>query len=421
MEPPVSPTATLDLSTAAARAWPAVVVGAGPAGALAARELARRGVEVLLVDRSAFPRWKVCGCCLNAAALATLASVGLGGLVERCGGRHLAEVCLAARGCAARLALPGGRALSREAFDAALVREAVRAGAAFLPGTEASLGAGGSAAGAVILRQPGRQAEVTAGVVLAADGLGGRLLAGELPRRASKDTCPTRARASRIGAGVLADLGPSFYSDHVIYLACSRAGYVGLVRLEDGRLDVAAAFDRQAVRDAAGPGSAAARILAEVGWPAVPGLAELPWRGTPPLTRRAVRLAGERLFVVGDAAGYVEPFTGEGIAWALAGAVAVAPLAARAARCWQPGLAAEWEKVYRRTVARRQTLCRLVAKGLRHPHFVRGLIHLLAWLPGLAGPVLRHLNAATTSVLPALPPGHWSAGQAPRARRTITS
>jgi flavin-dependent dehydrogenase len=404
MESPVTLTATLDLAAATARAWPAVVVGAGPAGALAGRELARRGVEVLLVDRSPFPRWKVCGCCLNAAALATLTAVGLEDLVESCGGRRLGEVHLAARGCAARLALPGGRALSREAFDAALVREAIRAGAAFLPGTEAALGSQENPARVVILRQPEGEAAVTAGVVLAADGLGGRLfsrrasiLAYPPSSRASKDACPTKESTSRIGAGVLADTAPPFYSENVVYLACSRAGYVGLVRLEDGRLDVAAAFDRAAVRDAGGPGNAAASVLAEVGWPAVPGLAELPWRGTPPLTRQAVRLAGERLFVLGDAAGYVEPFTGEGMAWALAGAVAVAPLAARAARGWEPGLAAAWAKVYRRTVARRQTLCRVVAKVLRHPGLVRGIIHLLAWLPGLAGPVLRRLNVPATA------------------------
>jgi flavin-dependent dehydrogenase len=403
MEPPVTLSATLDLD-AAARTWPAVVVGAGPAGALAARELARRGVEVLLVDRSPFPRWKVCGCCLNAAALATLAAVGLGELVESCGGRRLGEVRLAARGCAARLALPGGRALSREAFDAALVREAIKEGAAFLPGTEAALGGQRGPARAVVLRQPERQATVAAGAVLAADGLGGRLatrrtssLACPAATRDKLAACPTKESAPRIGAGVITDLAPPFYSEHVIYLACSRAGYVGLVRLEDGRLDVAAAFDREAVRDAGGPGNAAARILAEVGWPAVPGLAELAWRGTSALTRRAVRLSGERLFVLGDAAGYVEPFTGEGMAWALAGAVAVTPLAARAARHWEPGLAAAWERVYRRTVARRQTLCRLAAKVLRHPGLVRGIIHLLAWVPGLAGPVLRHLNAPTTA------------------------
>ena len=52
--------------------WQAVVVGAGPAGALAALQLARQGVRVLLVEKRAFPRWKVCGCCLNAQALSLI-------------------------------------------------------------------------------------------------------------------------------------------------------------------------------------------------------------------------------------------------------------------------------------------------------------------------------------------------------------
>ena len=50
----------------------ALVIGAGPAGAVAARELARRGASVLLVDKSRFPRPKVCGCCVNGAAVGTL-------------------------------------------------------------------------------------------------------------------------------------------------------------------------------------------------------------------------------------------------------------------------------------------------------------------------------------------------------------
>ena len=50
--------ATLSLADAARERWGALVVGAGPAGSLTARELARLGVRVLLVDRSAFPRRK---------------------------------------------------------------------------------------------------------------------------------------------------------------------------------------------------------------------------------------------------------------------------------------------------------------------------------------------------------------------------
>ena len=62
--------------------WDVVVVGAGPAGSMAALEIARRGRSVLLVDKASFPRYKVCGCCLNARALSLLELADLGGLVD---------------------------------------------------------------------------------------------------------------------------------------------------------------------------------------------------------------------------------------------------------------------------------------------------------------------------------------------------
>ena len=52
---------------------------------MAACQLARMGKSVLLVDKAVFPRWKVCGCCLNAAALAILRDTGLGGLAAQSG------------------------------------------------------------------------------------------------------------------------------------------------------------------------------------------------------------------------------------------------------------------------------------------------------------------------------------------------
>jgi flavin-dependent dehydrogenase len=380
--------ATLAPDEAAGRTWDAVVVGAGPAGALAAREAARRGLRVLLVDQADFPRWKVCGCCLNARALGVLKAAGLGALPHECGAVPLAELHLGAPGGSAHLAIPGGVSLSREAFDAALVRAALAAGADFLPRTRAVLTpADDERHRSVMLHHGAEQVRVQARVVLAADGLGGNLLA-----RAGVSAAPA-VPGSRIGAGITIAADEPLYPPGTISMACAAGGYVGLVRLENGALAAAAALDVAAVRTAGGPGPLAGQLLAAVGWPVPAELPEAGWRGTAPLTRRASRLSAPRLFVLGDATGYVEPFTGEGMAWALASASAVAPLVAQAVEGWHPGLARAWVAQHRRTVTRRQHVCQAMAAVLRRPLLTRLLVGLLARLPALAVPFVRSLNA----------------------------
>lgn len=376
---------TLGFCEAAKRHWDVIVVGAGPAGAFAARLLARAGRSVLLVDKAGFPRYKVCGSCLSGRVLTALDTAGLGTLVAGAGGVALDGLRLAARGAEARLALPAGAALGRERFDAELVQAAMQAGAAFLPLTRAGLPEPGRRFRPVLLRHGGEIQTARARLVLAADGLG----AGLLPR-AAHDPGVSR-RASRIGAGTIVDEAPAFYRSACIHMACGRAGYVGLVRIEGGRLDVAAAFDARALRRMGGPARAAAATIAEVGWPAIAGLAFSPWRGTAPLTVTPTRLGAERLFLLGDAAGYVEPFTGEGIAWALCSAAALVPLALRAVDRWETEFPALWAAAHRRAIGPRR-VCRATARLLRSPLLTGILVRLLAGAPALASPVVRALN-----------------------------
>jgi flavin-dependent dehydrogenase len=376
---------TLQLEEAGRRCWDVVVIGAGPAGTTAARRLAQMGKAVLLVDRQAFPRWKVCGCCLNARALAVLHATGLGRLVTRCGAVPLQRIELATRHRHAALPLSGSMVLSREAFDAALLEAAIQAGAAFLPGTVATLGEEMPAARHVLLRHGPRRQEIAARLVLAAVGLGG--LGQSLGARFAAAV----TEGSRIGAGVVVD-GPSAdYRPGTIHMACGTGGYLGLVQREDGRLNLAAAFDDAQIRRSGGLGNAAAMILAEVGWPPLPALARLPWRGTPRLTRRPSQVSGNRILVLGDAAGYIEPFTGEGIAWALAAGAAMAMLPGQAQASWRPEWAEQWTTLYTNLIVRRQQSCRLAAQVLRHPSLVRLVIGVLAHAPGLAKPFLRYL------------------------------
>jgi flavin-dependent dehydrogenase len=298
----------------------------------------------------------------------------------------LSRFRLHAGGGVADVPLPGGVALSREALDSALVQAAVDAGCTFLPGTNAVLGVVTSEARSIRLQQRSTSCLAAASVVLAADGLAGTLLSQR--RRHAARIWPH----SWIGTGAVAEDGPTSYSPGTIFMGCGRDGYLGLVRVEDGRLNIAAAMSPDGIKQLGDPGTAAMAMLREAGLPDFPGLERLRWRGTPSLTRRAARIASRRVFLLGDAAGYVEPFTGEGIAWALASARAVVPLALEAISGWRPALAAEWCARHERTVRRRQGMCTALTAALRHWLFCRAMVFALARAPALAYAVARHLN-----------------------------
>lgn len=357
--------------------WNVVVIGAGPAGALASLDLARRGLRVLLVEKRRFPRWKVCGACFNGQAQAALASVGQGHLLESLGGLRLRRLRLGLGGRQACCVLPPGWAVSRSRFDQALVEAAVGAGAVFRPETTAQLGPAGADARSVSLRQGRQQQQVQAAVVLVAAGLAHRCLENE-------PGAHTRIQPrSRLGAGCVLAGADHHWEKGSIHMAVGRQGYVGLVRVENDSLNVAAAFDRTFLQQAGSAAAAAAQVLAEAGFPAIPQLDEADWQSTPALSRRSIPLAGHRFLVLGDAAGYVEPFTGEGMGWALAAAAAATPLVLEGTRAWEPALERRWFQTHRQRIGRRQLVCRSLALALRHPTSARGLFWAASRLPSL--------------------------------------
>jgi flavin-dependent dehydrogenase len=369
---------TVAADEAARRRWDVVIAGAGPAGAVAARQLAIQGVSVLLVDKGAFPRWKVCGCCLNGATLGALEALGMGDLVRRLGACRLSRMRLAVGPTQATLPLPAGAALSREALDSALVREAIVAGAAFLSRTEAVLLPEADSVCTVRLRSGSAESTTVGRLAIAADGLGGtflKMIDGMAPRVRS---------ASPIGVGAVFDDAPELFTPGTIFMACGRGAYVGAVRLEDGRLDVAAALNRARLRRSSGIGPWLRETLEECRFPVPHGWAAADWRGTPPLTRFRSRMAHHRLFVVGDSAGYVEPFTGEGISWAIQGAVLLVPHVLDGLDRWNSDRPAKWDARYRRFFRARKKVCVLVREVLRHRTATRATVALLGRAPRLA-------------------------------------
>ena len=393
---------TVDLETAAGTLWDVLVIGAGPAGTLAARQLALAGKRVLLVDSKSFPRGKVCGACLNGQALSILRGAGLNELVTGLGGVPLNRFDVRVYGRKVSVPLPEGVAVSRKRFDAELVRVAVSAGTEFLPETSASLGVlsceGEQECRTIALRhRDAAPLEVRARVVLAADGLAHASL------RDHEQFASQVSPDSRIGVGGHLATFPASYECGTVYMAVGRPGYVGLVRVEESQLNIAGALLPEYVRGAGSVPEAVGGLIREAGLAPIAALADAEWHGTIALTRRTRRPADRRVFVLGDAAGYVEPFTGEGIAWAFAAAIAVTPFVLRGLASWEERLESEWLAALRKVVFRRQRWSRLFAFASRHPILARLVQQAVSLFPSAANPIIRRVNRPPDS-FPALPP-----------------
>ncbi len=357
--------------------YDAVVIGAGPAGGVAAWSLASKGRSILLVDKASFPRDKVCGCCLSHQAMQSLKSAGLNRLVERLPKNELKEFHFRAPGNYFSLPLPGGISLSRRCLDAALVEEAQKAGSVFQQETQGKLGEVRGNFREVILTHKGKVHSILAKIVLICDGLGGSALSGREKARIAKD--------SRLGLNAVIEDDDGFYQDGIIYMASSRKGYTGMVRLEDKRLNVAAAIDFPAGKDPAHFGSEISGMLEEAGFPVPWQLKKAHWRGTPPLTRTLKNVAGERYFVLGDCAAYSEPFTGEGMTWAIDSAVALSRLLNRPREDWTMRQAGAWQSWHGRNIRKRQIFSRVLTRGLKYSALLRPAATLIRWKPELAG------------------------------------
>ena len=365
--------------------WDFVVIGAGPAGAFTAYLLAQHSASVLLVDKANFPRPKVCGSCINNAALNILNEHSLQNLMTEQGAVPLEELCLFEANRSAMVNLPGGFSLSRNKFDNALIESGVDRGVTFFSESTAQVLNASPSGRAVQLQNKDGTQIVNAKIVLVADGLGGR----SLDRHAEFDFI-TDAN-SRFGCGTIVDDAPDYYQSGRIYMACANGGYVGLVRLEDGRVDIAAALDREFSRAHSGPARAATMIMQMSNLPVPPSLSTAHWIGTEALTRKRKHIAAERIFVLGDSCGYAEPFTGEGIAWALTSGAGVIELALKGLTQWSPSLIQDWQFKHTKLIKSRQDRSIAIAHGLRNNTIRHLAMPIISSFPLVASSVIKYI------------------------------
>ena len=297
-----------------------VVVGGGPAGAATAAWLARAGRDVLLLERSPAWHWRACGVFASPTAVVELRRLG----IEDSTIARVAQPVTAMRvetpgAPAVRLTYRAERGdghsavgFDRAGLDIALLQAASAAGA------EARRGAAVQHADPPHLRvtHGDGRAEVTAAVVVGADGIRSVVArAGGVARQPLLDRTALTYHVTK----------PADWGSDARMLVFD-GGYCGLAPVPGDRLNVGIVLAGDWLRRLRVSGAAAVATAIDPTGSAVCDRIE----GAAPVGHRVTRRAGDGWLLVGDAAGFLDPFTGEGLHRALVSArLAAAAIDAR--------------------------------------------------------------------------------------------
>lgn len=331
----------------------AVVIGGGPAGAATAWALASQGLDVVLVDKARFPRDKPCAEYLSPQGSRILSAMGVLETVEQAGAAQLSGMRVRSPDggiihgeFAAQHGFTGfrdrGLALRRRHLDPILLDAARHAGASVREGVALdSLIMVGETVVGVRLHSDGELREVRAPLVIGADGL--RSMVARKLTLTARLPWPRRVAFVAHYRDVC---GMTGYGEmHV-----ERDGYVGLADVGHGETNVAIVVPRALAKEASGD---SAGFMTR--WLARHSQLERRFTGatrvsdvqvTGPFASHARRGYAPGAALVGDAADFFDPFTGEGIYAALRGGELLGDFARDAIRAHSTRAALDALKAY---------------------------------------------------------------------------
>jgi flavin-dependent dehydrogenase len=348
------------------------IVGGGPAGAVLAARLARAGEQVVVFERSPSWRWRAGGVFASPAAVAALGRAGLDATTLAQVARPIPAMRVETRaGTTFRLTYgadtggPPAVGFDRSRLDPALLDLAAGAGAEIRRGWRVT--AVDPGAGRLEVRGPdGAPTVLGAAVIVGADG---------------PHSCVARAagvaRAARLDPRVgltyhVVDRDPGGARDARMRVLCD--GYIGIAPVAGGRVNIGIVLGRswRAALTRDGARAVARAIVTDV-----PSTADDPaaWRGGQPLDtvagawplgQRVTHRAGRGWLLVGDAAGFLDPFTGEGLHRALVSAE-LAALAIVAHRRGRTGAFDAYERAMQRRFLAKDAVSWLVQVFLGRP------------------------------------------------------
>ncbi|MGH9458737.1 MAG: NAD(P)/FAD-dependent oxidoreductase [Thermoanaerobaculia bacterium] len=344
-----------------------LVAGAGPAGSTLAALLAARGADVVLADRDVFPRDKVCGEFLSWDAMPVLERIGATALVRRASPPPITRCRILGRKTTIDVALPGSAlGISRFRLDAILAATARDRGARLLQGATAlSIERNGGRFVTRLSIHEGEEVAVDARAVAGAWGRWGRLdIQLDRPFVAHKRNRYIGFKRHYEGPHAL----PSS-----VDLYPFPGGYLGAQAVEEGRVNICGLVHQERLATLRGGWPAFVETLRR--WSA---RLDALFAATPlqedflasePLIFRAKEPVHDGIVLVGDAAGLIDPLTGNGMAMAVqSAALAAEPILSLLAG--DDGALARYARAHHAHFAPRLRWSRAAAALLRHPKIV---------------------------------------------------